>query len=270
MTETFEFHEGEVIEMWTTRRLPYIDRQTTGERSAIEKLRRALRLLPDDQSTILSARYTSSQDGSFDVENVLAYNVGMSAFRGAARRGMCFARVRAKPPVAPSGSMYDHHHAYALIPPPPRPVGGTAITFDLPSTCDVDNVWWAVTGSPPISCPAISGTFALHVEVGLVGRASLPGTLKKLLDGIVAGLQTDPDPDINAVGHLARRMSLSENLISARITAPTNALLGLRPRLLFERRNSVQWNPGDDRCESVTVVVTDTPGTCTVTVTDLS
>lgn len=114
MTETFDFTEGEAVEMWTTRRLPYIDRQTTGERAALERLRRALRLLPDDQSTILSARYTSSHDGSFDVENVLAYNVGMSAFRGAARRGMIFERVRATPPAAPSELLYDHHHAYEL------------------------------------------------------------------------------------------------------------------------------------------------------------
>ncbi|WP_434115285.1 hypothetical protein [Paraburkholderia caffeinilytica] len=270
MTEIFDFADGEVIEMWTTRRLPYIDRQTTGERAAVERLRHSLRLLPDDQSTILSARYTSSHDGSFDVENVLAYNVGMSAFRGAARRGMIFERVRATPPAAPSGSLYDHHHAYKLIPAPPRPIDGTTITFDLPSICNVDNVWWAVTSSPPITYAAITGRFSLHVEVGLTGRASLPGTLKKLLDGIVAGLQADPDPDAEAVRCLSQRMSLSGNLVAGHLTAPANAVLGLRPRLLFARRSSVQWNPGDDKCESVTVVATNTPGACTATVTDLS
>jgi hypothetical protein len=270
MSETFEFTEGEVIEMWTTRRLPYIDRQTTGERAALERLRRALRLLPDDQSTILSARYTSSHDGSFDVENVLAYNVGMSAFRRPARRGMIFERVRQTPPTAPSGSLYDHHHSYELIPAPPRPIDGTTITFDLPSICNVDNVWWAVASSPSIACSAISCRFALHVEVGLLGRASLPTMLKKLLDGIVAGLQADPDPDAEAVRRLSQRMSLPQNLVAARLTAPANAVLGLRPRLLFARRNSVQWNPGDDKCDSVTVVATNIPGLCKATVTDLS
>ncbi|WP_459622468.1 hypothetical protein [Burkholderia sp. 3C] len=270
MTETFEFTEGEVIEMWTTRRLPYIDRQTTVERAALERLRRALRLLPDDRTTILSARYTSSNDGSFDVENVLAYNVGMSAFRGAARRGIIFERIRATPPTSPSGSLYDHHHAYELIPLPPRPIDGTTITFDLPSTCDVDNVWWAVANSPSIAGSAISDRFALHVEVGLLGRASLPTTLKKLLDGIVAGLQADPDLDAEAVRRLSQRMSRSPEVVAARLTAPANAVLGLRPRLLFARRNSVQWNPGDDKCDSVTVVATNTPGICTATVTDLS
>lgn len=255
--------------MWTARRIPYLDRQTPAERFALKRLRGALRLLPNEKSTILSARYTSSYDGVFDVENVLAYNVGMSSFRGAAQRGMAFERVRAAPPTAPSGMLFDHHHAYRNIPAPPRPTNGTTIVFDLPSTCDVDNVWWAVAGSPSITCLPISGRFALHVEVGLTGRASLTNTLKKLLDGIVAGLQTDPNPDAEALHRLSERMSLPRDLVAARLTAPSNALLGLRPRLLFKRRNSVQWNPGDDKCDSVTIVAGNTPGVCTVTVVSL-
>lgn len=39
--------------------------------------------------------------------------------------------------------------------------------------------------------------------------------LKKLLDGIVFGLQGDSDPDAEAVRRLSQRMSLSENLVTA-------------------------------------------------------
>jgi hypothetical protein len=270
MTDTIELSEGNGVEMWTSRRLPYRDRQTPHEICALKELRRALSLLPDEQSTILSARYTSSHDGVFDVENVLAYNVGMSAFRGAAQRGMIFERVRAAPPTAPSGLLFGHHHAYRPIPVPPRPTNGTTITFDLPSPCDVDNVWWAVASSPSITCLPISGRFALHVEIGLTGRTSLPNALKKLLDGIVAGLQSDPNPDAEALHRLSQRMSLPRDLVAARLTAPSCAVLGLRPRLLFARRNSVQWNPGDDKCDSATVVAEEMPGVCRFTVTALS
>ena len=256
--------------MWTPRRLPYLDRQTADERTAVQRLRRALKLLPDDKSQILAGRYTSSAEGSFDVENVLAYNIGMSAFRGAALRGMSFERVRAVPPTSPSGLQFDHHHAYTPTRPPPRPRDGQTITFDLPRVCDVDNVWWAVAGSPSPTCAPISGRFALHVEVGLTARAGLPNSLKKLLEGIVAGLQADPEPAMEGVRRLSQRLSLPANLVAARLTAPSSAVLGPRPRFLWARGNSVQWNPGDDRCESVTVIGTDAQGTCVVTVNNLS
>lgn len=216
----------------------------------------------------------------FDIENVLAYNVGMAAFARTGQRGMCFERIWAEPPSRQPGLSFDHHHTYRLAAPPSRPSEGLSLTVDLQESDlrSVARVWWAVSGAAGAETKAqaslpITGRFALHVEIGMVGLAKLHQVIKVLLDGLVAGLQADSAPDPEAVARLSRRLSLPADEIVDRLQHPTNHLIHSDGRLVLpyrkEGQDSLQWHPADHRCESIAVVATGLPGLCRLTVTEL-
>lgn len=266
MIQEFEFTNGDIVQMWTPRRLPYLDRQTLEEKAACNKLKSALKQIPDDVSRILLARYTSPHDGVFDIENVLGYNIGMSNFGEAAKRGMIFERQRSLPSLAPSGRVFEHHHTYMLVPIPQRPLEGICVEFNITSVREVYDIWWALANSRSVGNIVLSGRFALHIEIGLNASSKLPSILKKLLDGVVAGFQFDPAPDREAIQRLSQRMSQSPDKISALLSSPANPLLGSRTRLLTTYRDFVKWNPADDGCDKVTVIATGAVGLCKVTI----
>ncbi len=279
-TPGFEFSEGAVVEMWSARRLPYGPKEGSNAKAARDQLRAALERMVHDESRVLSASYTSLQDGRFDIENVLAYNVGMAAFARTGQSGMCFERVRAAPPFSRSGQRFEHHHGYRLVRPPSRPAGGVSLTVGLRAIdlSDVARVWWAVSGATAIAFDSrghrlIAGRFALHVEIGMIAQAKLHQVIKVLLDGIVAGLQADSAPNAEAVDRLSRCLSHPVRDVADRLSRPTTHLLYGGDRLIrpFQknRPDSLQWHPVDDRCESIAVVVTGPPDSCTITVTDL-
>jgi hypothetical protein len=268
MIKEFEFTDGAIVQMWTPRRLPYLDRQSVEEKAACNRLKLALKQMPDDASKVLLARYTSPHDGLFDIENVLGYNIGMSAFGEAAKRGMIFERQRSMPPIAPSGVAFEHQHTYMLVPIPQRPPEGISVEFNITSVREVYDIWWALANSKPTENIVLNGRFALHIEIGLGAGSKLPAILKKLLDGVVAGFQYYPYPDHDAVQRLSQRMPYSPNEITARLAAPTNPLLGSRSKLLTTYRDFVKWNPADDGCDKVTVIATSNIGLCKVTLSE--
>jgi hypothetical protein len=265
MAIPIEFSSGtSPIEMWCSRPLPWMNK-TDDEKRAVVTLRERLKALEDDSESVLTCQFHSEASARFDIENVLSYNVGLSAFDGpAACRGLIFERVRKSPRLSPSGASLQHCHWYGLTRCPTTPPAGPRMQFSVSSTKHVDLVWWAMANAPPIDAGEISDRFELYVEFGLPGRSALRSVLKPLVDGIVAGLQFDPDPRQKVIERLAARMGMEAQSVSRRLKNPNNPLLGERSRLVHKRGNSVQWNPGDDKCDRVTVIARGQPGTCTV------
>ncbi|WP_430231802.1 hypothetical protein [Paraburkholderia tropica] len=271
--QTFDFAEDSTVEMWLARRLPF-DTKTIEEKSACARLRAMLKRLGHSESEILSGVYTSLQGGRFDIENVLAYNIGMSSFAQAGRNGMHFRRIWGAPKVSPSGNRFEHHHAYQLVASPAKPANGVNLELELSCIDDVARVWWAVSGTSAANIAAgvrlpVAGRFALHVEVGMPQKKRLHNAIKKLLDGIVAALHSEPAPSAEAVDRLARYLSLPVSDVVRRLSDPAVAVLGERSGLVRPYRNFVQWHPEDDRCDSITVIACGSPGSCSVTVTEL-
>lgn len=272
MLDSFEFSQKQdSVQMWLSQRLPYIDRQSDQEKMALNHLKSLLGTL-DNKSKLMGlyACYTSTIDGNYDIENVLGYNVGMSAFNHLAQKCITFHRLRSNPPATPSGKIYKHHHCYDLQPIPLSPSDGVTIQTHISSFDQVYEVWWAVSNAVNnLKHPQINGRFALHVEVGLPSNKKLPSTVKKLVDGIIAGLHDDLAPDPEAVKRLAARMGLTESEIFLRLTQPTNPILGSRSRLIKPFSKFIQWNPNDEACDLMTVVTTDNLNSCTITVKNL-
>ena len=99
---------GSRVDAWSSTRLPF---EPTGAMLEFRAgLRSAVAVLSADSSHALHAVYTSPLGGQFDVENVLIYNVGTSAFGRSAGFELVVER-RLGP-----------------VPPPPRPLGAWRTT----------------------------------------------------------------------------------------------------------------------------------------------
>ncbi len=220
--------------------------------------------LAADPDQALHAIYTSPMDGRFDVENVLLYNVGTAAF-GRSAGSELVVEQRMWPIPAPPRPLEGaaHHYAYAIA---QRAAAWRAwsVVRQLVSS-DSDeigsmaeaarpaSVWFAVRrGHTSIfSGTGDSSRIGLELTVELPPNAhpNLARLTKPLIDGTLTALHAHDDPA--AVDLVSRR-------ISARIGVPASdvrsllssneaAILGSR-RLVWPWRESVQWNPADDRC----------------------
>lgn len=258
--------DGRQVDAWSTRRLPFEPRGSMLElRSA---LRSTLTRL-DASSGRLRCTYGSQSTELCDAENILLYNVGVSAFSRVASKAVMFERSNDVPacPVPLSGPA-EHHHLYVVDPDGRFACWretGVAASFggQTPKRTDKASDWWWAMGSAlrEVDGSDLSGEpFGLRIRLGPSSRG-LVGILKAMVDGIVASFQLDPSPDELAVNRLAAYLGASPEDVIANLN-PSFAPLGPR-RLLWPYRDGVQWNPADELCVACQVEVDDrvNPGT---------
>ena len=80
-------------------------------------LRARIKGLNSGNDTILNAVYSSTQDGAFDVENVLLYNVGSNVFKHLCNNGLHFERRMVLPPEVRIKFIKPpmHYHLYSVV-----------------------------------------------------------------------------------------------------------------------------------------------------------
>ena len=105
---------GSRVDAWSSTRLPF---EPTGAMLEFRAgLRSAVAVLSADSSHALHAVYSSPLGGHFDVENVLIYNVGTSAFgRSAGFELVVERRLGPVPPPPRPLVGVAHHYAYAIV-----------------------------------------------------------------------------------------------------------------------------------------------------------
>lgn len=248
------------VEFWLDRRLPF---EPKGDYIAARRSpRAAIQSLSSSPSDILAATYTSLETAGCDVENVLLYNVGCSAFASTTRKGVQFVRSCAAPPPSPSGKSYLHHHRYEIVPWCGVTAPENACEFSFPlerisAGTKAHNVWWAAASADTVPSAPILGPFVLEVQLpttSVVGNLS--GVVKPLVDGVICALHSDSRVAQDAVLRLAALTGWSADEIMQRLNAPRNPLLGSRP-LLRSYRGFVKWNPADDLCHRGLVAIRD-------------
>jgi hypothetical protein len=111
------------VEGWSSQRLPF------EPKDQLLKFRVALRaaLASIRAGGSLGAVYTSPVTSVCDVENILFYNVGLTAFARLIDRGVQFRRVIAETPPSPGGRSFAHHQLYETIDHLPAQVGGRTL-----------------------------------------------------------------------------------------------------------------------------------------------
>ena len=185
---------------------------------------------------------------SFDLENVLLYNVGTSHFSTLGADNIRVDRSFGAPPCAPSGMIFAHHHHYSTARlardwRQKRVIGERR--FAMPRKLKTSTVWAAARASAgPSSVVATSQRLGLEVEVVLPASSRLASAMKALLDGVVASFHRhDGTGDLDLlVGRIAPALAPSE-VQRLLVTGPQE--LGVRT-LVRPFAKSVQWNPADD------------------------
>ena len=153
MSEPFVVHaSGGRVEGWATSPLPFEPKGPLLEYR--QALREALGRLAPGMGQTLVAMFASGDTRRCDVENLLVYNLGVSAFAHLNLDEVVLARSW-DPPAPPGGvpTTLAHHHGYELTDgQPPAPLWGVRAIAHLAPTplrlpVRIERVWYDITSS---------------------------------------------------------------------------------------------------------------------------
>lgn len=255
-----------IVEAWSRERLNYLPSDWREEFRV--ELRDALRELPGSDSEMLLAAFTSPETGTFDVENILFFNLerewntGADCVESCASLAVIFERSFAMPVPAAEGVTFRHHHRYELVEPVNSPrlwKGGRPLArwkdvrSGPPSSWERGaHVWrWMrraeleFTGKPG-PCPE---TFGVRLTFsGPPVALNLLRAVKASLDGIILSFQMDNGrSERSGIEKHAVHAGLSVDEAARLLLDGSRAVLG-SDRLLLKNG---QMNPCDHRCVAV-------------------
>jgi hypothetical protein len=264
------------VDAWTAWALPFRDRRTLVHSQYCRELQEALACLKADGS--LRATHTSQRESRApDVENLLFYNVGVSAFRHLAQNALRFERKNA-PPAEPStglGFQARHHVRYEV-----DGTGQSHSTYMASSACvasssalctaakqvkDVHCLWRAFktamiceTAPPRLD----SNSFSLHLTLSAPARhrLNLADIVKPLTDAFISALHCYQGERLDeVVSRISLRLACSPDTVRELLLDARSALLGPR-EVPYLRDKGVQWSPADDGLIACEILRETPPG----------
>ena len=228
------------------------------------ELRGAIAQLSADSHLALRATYTSPLGGRFDVENVLLYNVGTSAFSRSAGSELVVERTTGLTQIPPrplEGSA--HHYAYAIAergsPWQAWTIVRRLASFESDEVASLaaagrpSSVWHAIRRGSTADLTATDASAAIGLELEIELPSSARTTSPHSPSHSSTGRFRPSTPTT-----IRESLDLVAERVAAQVAAPAAeirsllqqneaAILGSR-RLLWPWREGVQWNPADDRC----------------------
>lgn len=245
------------VDGWATVPLPFEPKGPMLEYR--EALREALGRLAPGIGRWLVAEFASADARRCDVENLLVYNLGVSAFAHLHVDDVVLARSW-DPPAPPRGVPVTmvHHHGYQLIDgqPPGPPRGERMIAHLAPAPLRlpvrIERVWYDITSNRRMVASGVASDKE-RVEVSLTihrppgaSRPALLGMVKVVVDGFVCALHRHDGTELDLVAQrLGDRLGASAERVGELLVANPVSALGVR-RLLWPFGDFVQWNPADD------------------------
>ncbi len=104
--------EKNLVEMWSIKRIPFEPKDWLLELR--ENMKKSIKQIIPKNQFLLHASYHSNLRESFDLENILFYNIGASCFSEIVREGIRFERVFSKSPVDDHSKGFPHYQKYRL------------------------------------------------------------------------------------------------------------------------------------------------------------
>jgi hypothetical protein len=235
------------VSAWSRARLPF---QPLGwQRQLRDELRAALRLLSATAGGGLIAEYHAPDRAFVDLENVLLYNVGMSAFAPLITAGLTCRRG-----IATDGL---HHVRYQVTDEPPEPGRGVPLgmaSADLGQRLPASvGHWWTAlrAGATATANPGRTADM-FTIDVTIAGPhasgARLANLIKPMLDGLVSCFHAH---DGSHADHIRPNLATlgPVEAVWHQLLDQSTALLGVRP-LIRPYRHAIAWNPADERCQA--------------------
>ena len=233
-------------------------------RTMREELKLAINEL---EGNCLYAAYVSESDLLCDVENVLLYNVGASAFKTLSKNGLCFERGFGSTSFpSPDNLSVSHFYHYSQ--------GNTfrlwkenealafwrEIALPTPTSTSKPHLFWHALKNGKVTCsykevPLKQFGLDIQLHIPNTSWCNLAVLVKPLLDGVISAFHQQSIP--------------CESIVLQRLSALTDSSLAETKRLLYEVvypvlearpiisafRQGIIWNPGDDACVACRVKV---------------
>lgn len=249
--------EYNLIELFSSERLPFEPKGWVLEMR--NSLKKRLKLLQGNKVS-LHATYKSMDKRFFDIENVLFYNVGTSAFRNLHLKWVQFERVYSFPQHTHEQQQFDHYQSYNIIKEDKIIsaywIKGTPLAkwdnINIP-TLKSDGkphfIWLAMkNGEVAVLNKESSSKYGLEITINApIGtQINLIATIKPLLDGLISAFHHYEGQELNSVvKRLAQHIHLPESKVETLLLDEKTSILGPR-NLLHPYRESLKWNPEDD------------------------
>lgn len=221
-----------------------------------QALRRALAELDPERGAVLCGSYASRGTRRCDVENLLLYNLGLSAFAHLRLQEVVLTRsLTVAPPPEGDPDVLVHHHRYDLVASGLSVAAGDVIArlapIPLRRPLAVEKVWHDVRASGELEVERRLGgpgdqlglDLTLHRPMGAL--PAMLGMIKILVDGVVSALHRHDGSHLESLAErLSGRLAVPADHVARLLTGDAE-VLGTR-KLLWPYRELVQWNPADD------------------------
>lgn len=256
------------VELWSTTRLPFEPKGWVREMR--DELRCALWRMHPHTGFVLSAVYISPEDGFFDIENVLLYNVGSSSMGHLCFNGLSFERLVDYPPECPVELDEEprHYHRYG------RTSTGLLATN---SGNRVPIAWWDDLKVPHLSSQtkphvlwtllrkhnvvsivdSLRGEYELELTISVPQRTNVnvAGLVKPVLDGVVSAFHVHDGSKLAEVSErLSHLVGVPEAAIEEQLMRGHRAIFG-PTNLVHPRGQGVQWSPADHLCRKAAIII---------------
>lgn len=209
----------------------------------------------------LKAELRTNETEFFDVENVLFYNVGTSNFKGMDSKGVWFQLNKSDDQMD-----YKYIHQYSLIESIEKCreniiAEWSDIIIDKPSTTKKPlDYWIALKSSDNIrmNTSLYADEFGLYIEIYKPEqeKINVVNCQKALLDGIISAFHKMSYVDAFVIEYFALHTGKTFDYIS-NIIHKNESCLSERD-VIQQYRSGIKWNPQDEKCIDVRIVVKDT------------
>ena len=93
------------------------------------------------------------------------------------------------------------------------------------------------------------------MEISIPGEYNhVASVVKSMVDGIISALHTERSRDRKAEVRLATKLGVDVDTVTSFLGRTEFAVLGER-NLLRAYRNGVKWNPADERCTEIAILL---------------
>lgn len=231
------------------------------EKEFRNSLRNELSKLKLSNNEILFATFKNSNSDFFDVENILFYNIGASAFRNISANGIIFEYPEETFQTVQGSNQYE----YTLINKADYCsffTDETACKFEF----EVDNIntntkahnyWYAFHNGNIYNYSITSNkTNYFGIDIQIYTHQSfynLSSLIKPMLDGIISALHYELNFDEIGIERLAHKLNKKTINILDLFKKKPYSILKSR-NILQSYRSGIKWNPQDERCRKVRVV----------------
>ena len=252
------------VDAWSTQYISFEPKEPW-KKGFRQELFQAVNRLNGHKHKVLHSIYEFAGNNRSDIENVLFYNIDQTYFSALPLYGLRWERGFRLSKPCPVTLIHPQHHHYTYL----------IIKQDHPfihwRPGDVLARWWTTlpnsnllqhptylwhflkSSSQPIlfTKPGPIRNFGIRVFIDIpkqVNQRFLLSKTKAIVDGLIATLNYHDGTDEREICHrLAQRIGVDSHEIAKLLRVQEGALFG-RSRLIKLWRDTVQWNPQDDRC----------------------